>query len=338
MLEKSLRSLIFLFALAILFVCGCGEDTATCASGLELIDGVCVCPEGYREEGGTCVKDGMPFPFEDGDEDGGDVSVHPLLDGDEDESVDGDEDGGEAPETDTEAERADGDEDGTETDGDGAGTVTWIDIPEGSCSMGVSPDDDTFVEVERPAHVIELDAFRMTETEVTQAQFEAVMGFNPSTFDNSCPDCPVETVSRKDAQSFCQAVGGRLPSSAEWEYAARAGTTERYICGTSTACLSGLAWWNNAVTSPQAVGRLQENAWGLYDVLGNVFEWTLDCPHEGYQGAPGDGSVFEGGDCDKRVIRGGSYESNDFMLRVSNPAAFNESGTDQRVGFRCLQE
>ena len=152
--------------------------------------------------------------------------------------------------------------------------------------------------------------FEISKYEVTQELWAAVMGENPSHF-TGCGQCPVESVSWEDIQEFLgklNAGGGgyRLPTEAEWEYAARGGQQSRgykYAGGNNP---SSVAWYgeNNGNKTHQ-VGQKQANELGLYDMSGNVGEWVQDCSHDSYQGAPSDGRAWESGECGHRVLRGG---------------------------------
>ena len=134
---------------------------------------------------------------------------------------------------------------------------------------------------EQSAHRIEISqAFYLGKYEVTQAQWKDVMGKNPSGFKGD--NRPVEEVSWEDVQEFIrrlnareQGVTYRLPTEAEWEYAARAGSTTAYSFGDDTLQLGEYAWyWENADGTTHPVGQLKPNAWGLYDMHGNVWEWV----------------------------------------------------------------
>ena len=151
--------------------------------------------------------------------------------------------------------------------------------------------------------------FNLGKYEVTQAEWQGVMGTSPSRF-SGCGQCPVEQVSWDDAQEFIGSLNGRaggnryrLPTEAEWEYAARAGTTgDRY------GNLDAIAWYgDNSGGHTQPVGQKVPNAWGLHDMLGNVYEWVADWSGD-YPGGtvtdplrgPGSGSFY-------RVLRGGGW-------------------------------
>jgi formylglycine-generating enzyme required for sulfatase activity len=145
---------------------------------------------------------------------------------------------------------------------------------------------------------------------VTQAQWQAVMDNNPSHFKGE--NHPVENVLWKNAVEFCQRLSDktgktyRLPSEAEWEYACRAGTTTPFYFGETIT--TDLVNDKDKYSYASAVGRFPPNAFGLYDMHGNVWEWCADSWHENYEGAPADGSVWkEGGKKGYFVLRGGSW-------------------------------
>ena len=137
------------------------------------------------------------------------------------------------------------------------------------------------------------------------------------------------------------AGGYRLPSEAEWEYAARAGTTTARWWGEQVGvakanCHGCGSQWDNNLIAP--VGSFGPNPFGLFDVLGNVWEWTADCWNENYRGAPVDGSVWTAGDCAKRVMRGGSWSNIPVFVRSAARSRGDRSGGDfdysSYVGFR----
>jgi formylglycine-generating enzyme required for sulfatase activity len=205
-------------------------------------------------------------------------------------------------------------------------------IPTGSFLMG-SPSDaepDPFGDVkpvkiseynEKPQHLVNIQSFAIGKYEVTQEQWYSVMGNIPSS--NKGRTLPVENISWNDAQLFVQKLSQktgkkyRLPSEAEWEYAARGGSATAYPWGNSDAQLHVYAWFNAVANATNPVGLKKPNQFGLYDMLGNVWEWTQDCWNLSYSGAPIDGSAWVGGDCSRRVYRGGSYN---YFPRFSRPA------------------
>ena len=187
-------------------------------------------------------------------------------------------------------------------------TLEMVSLPAGQFLMG-SPD----YESEKPPHQVKLNSFAIGKYPVTQAQYEAVMGINPSEFKNN-PQNPVEQVSWNDAQAFCRKLSQitgktyRLPTEAEWEYACRAGTTTRYYFGDDASQLGDYAWYDgNSQDKTHPVGQKKPNAWGLYDMSGNVWEWCEDNWHSSYENAPRDGSAWLTNDNDYPILRGGSW-------------------------------
>jgi formylglycine-generating enzyme required for sulfatase activity len=177
---------------------------------------------------------------------------------------------------------------------------------------------------ETPRHSVTISqAFLMGKYEVTQGQWQAVMGTNPSNFRNCGSDCPVERVSWDDAQEFVKKLNARndgyeyrLPSEAEWEYACRAGTTTAFAYGdtlnSSQANFNGDYPYNSTkgqyLQKTVTVGSYRPNAWGLYDMHGNVWEWVQDISNSNYQGVRADGAANGNvGDSSYRVVRGGGW-------------------------------
>ena len=191
-------------------------------------------------------------------------------------------------------------------------------IPAGSFTMGSNENAN-----EQPVHRVNVPSFLIGKTEVTQGQWKAVMGSNPSTFSQCGDDCPVERISWNDAQEFAQRLSQktgrqyRLPSEAEWEYAARAGSNAKWSFGGNESQLGDYAWFSaNSQSKTQRVAQKRPNAFGLYDMHGNVWEWVQDCWHDNYTGAPTDGSAWTTG-CsgNDRVLRGGSWGVGPARLR-----------------------
>jgi len=182
---------------------------------------------------------------------------------------------------------------------------------------------------------------------VTQGQWKAVMGNNPSNFSNCGDACPVEQVSWNDAQEFIQKLNAktgkqyRLPNEAEWEYAAAAGTNTFYWWGNNSgenraACFNCGSRWDGRETAP--VGSFAANAFGLYDTAGNVLEWVADCRHESYQDAPADGDVWAGGDCSRHIARGGGFDSPVDNLRTQSRPYFAGGTRLNNLGLRVVRE
>jgi formylglycine-generating enzyme required for sulfatase activity len=186
-----------------------------------------------------------------------------------------------------------------------------VEIPPGSFVMGSERRQES-----TPAHKVTFaNPFALARTEITQGQWRAVMGGNPSYFASCGDNCPVEKVSWSDAQKFVRKLSEktgqayRLPSEAEWEYACRAGGSFAFCGSDDPDSIALNRAGHHGKTYP--VARKQANAFGLYDMSGNVWEWTEDCWHDNYTGAPGDGSAWiAGGSCSwSRVVRGGSWYS-----------------------------
>jgi formylglycine-generating enzyme required for sulfatase activity len=213
-------------------------------------------------------------------------------------------------------------------------------IPAGRFTMGASDAEDVYAE--RPAHEVEIKRFAISTHEVTAGEFARFAGRQAGN-----GRLPAAFVSWNQALAYTRWLSAqtgkryRLPSEAEWEYAARAGTTTPYWWGRQLgennahcfACESGLD-----PRKTTQVGRFKPNAFGLYDTAGNVEEWVHDCFHASYQGAPNDGSVFEGGDCPNRVARGGAFSSGPQGLRVTARNKFPQSSANDGLGFRVVRE
>jgi len=216
--------------------------------------------------------------------------------------------------------------------------IEFVNIPAGSFMMGGGDWDDR-----KPIHRVNVKAFRMSKYPITQKQYLAVMGDNPSKFKGD-ENCPVESVSWKMAVEFCQKLSQRtgqkvrLPSEAEWEYACRAGSTGKYCFGDDESKLGSYAWYNeNSEVKTHPVGKKSSNAWGLHDMHGNVWEWCEDIYHENYQGAPSDGTAWiNGGDRDVKVLRGGSWGLNAGHCRSVNRYWCNARYQFNDFGFRLL--
>ncbi len=208
----------------------------------------------------------------------------------------------------------------------GGAQLEMVAIPGGAFTMGSPASEANRSDDEGPQHQVTVRGFYMGKYEVTQAQYQAIMGTNPAKFQGN--DLPVEQVSWNDAVEFCKKLSAktgreyRLPTEAEWEYAARAGTTTPFAFG-ETVTPEIVNYNGNAPYGSAAKGTYREkttpvgstgaaNGFGLFDMHGNVYEWCLDYWHESYGGlvssAPTDGSAWlSGGDSTKRVVRGGSW-------------------------------
>jgi len=205
-------------------------------------------------------------------------------------------------------------------------------IPPGSFQMGESGDIHT---------VTISQGFYLGSTEVTQTQWVSVMFNNPSSF-NNCDNCPVENVSWEDVQAFIKKLNDRgdgkyrLPTEAEWEYAARAGSTTKYSFGDGEGSLGSYAWYDaNSGSRTHDVATKQPNAWGLYDMHGNVWEWVQDWYGDYPNGAvTNPRGATTGSD---RVFRGGSWGSSAMILRSAGRSADAPLVRDQFLGFRLVR-
>ena len=214
-------------------------------------------------------------------------------------------------------------------------------IPAGSFVMGSERNAD-----ENPPHTVYIRSFLMGRTEVTRKQWLDVMGSNPSRFAACGPECPVENVSWNEVQQFISTLNQRtgqkyrLPSEAEWEYAGRAGATTEWSFGNDESNLGNYAWFDrNSGRKTQAVGQKLPNAFGLYDMHGNVWEWTQDCWHDNYIGAPTDGSAWTAGcTTDYRLLRGGSWSGDPAVLRSANRGRYIPDFRSSSDGFRLAHD
>lgn len=215
-------------------------------------------------------------------------------------------------------------------------TLEFVGIAAGSFLMGSNDHDG-----EKPVNRVTITKdFELGKYEVTQAQWAAVMASNPSNFKTCGGSCPVEQVSWEDVQQFLAKLNARkdgytyrLPTEAEWEFAARAGTTGDYAGN-----LNDMAWYDqNSNSTTHAVGQKRPNAWGLYDMHGNVWEWVSDWHADSYPTSstvtdptgPSSG-VF-------RVFRGGSWLVDAVGCRSASRFAGSRGGRLNALGLRLLR-
>jgi formylglycine-generating enzyme required for sulfatase activity len=212
-------------------------------------------------------------------------------------------------------------------------------IPAGEFIMGSNEYDS-----EKPEHEVTISKpFYLGVYPVTQQEWNTVMKKNPSRFKGE--HLPIESVSWNDVQEFIKQLNQkegsnkyRLPSEAEWEYAARAGTNTRYSYGDDESKLGDYAWYDeNSDSKTHPVGQKKPNPWGLYDMHGNVWEWVQDKWHDNYNGAPTDGSSWEGGDGSDRVVRGGAWYAGAGSCRSANRVSLDPGGRSSYLGFRLLR-
>jgi formylglycine-generating enzyme required for sulfatase activity len=225
---------------------------------------------------------------------------------------------------------------------DGKGLVTqrmrWI--KPGEFMMGSPASEDDRDDTEDQVKVTLSKGFWMGKTEVTQAQWQAVMGENPSNFKGT--NLPVESVSLNHAQEFLQKIDPvlaatdgwktMLPTEAQWEYAARAGESVRY---SGSNFIDEVAWYGgNSGSKTNPVGMKKANAWGLHEMSGNVWEWCSDW----YGGKLAGGFDPLGASMGAvRVFRGGSWSGNADYCRVAHRNAYHPTSSVSIIGFRVVR-
>ena len=217
-------------------------------------------------------------------------------------------------------------------------------IPAGKFIMGSK--DDPFADPppskeEMPQREVSIKSFALGRFEVTQEQWYSIMGTMPSQFKGR--SLPVENISWNQAQEYIERLRiktgkkYRLPTEAEWEYSARAGRTGYFSFDNDVSQLEQFSWFNkNSRESTWPVGTKKPNDFGIFDMQGNVWEWTQDCWTAGYHGAPINGAARLDGDCFLRSIRGGSWFSLAAGLRVN----YREKGISPKgdTGFRVARD
>jgi formylglycine-generating enzyme required for sulfatase activity len=222
--------------------------------------------------------------------------------------------------------------------------MKFVFIPAGKFVMGSPPDEPGRDDDERQHEANISKPFYMQTTELTQGQWKRVMEDNPSSFKDCGNDCPVEKVSWNDAQQFIEKLNQmegknkyRLPTEAEWEYACRAGSETAYSFGAEVDKLGKYAWYSDSSggeTKP--VGKKLPNAWGLYDMHGNVWEWVQDWYGDYPSNSVADPKGPDRGE--SRVLRGGSWLN---YARLTRSASRYGYGPDVRlnlIGFRVARD
>lgn len=220
-------------------------------------------------------------------------------------------------------------------------------VPAGRFMMGSPVSEPDRDKDEGPQHLVDIAKVAIGQFEVTQGQWRALMGRNPSYFSGflngwlkGCWDhCPVEQVSWEDAQVYVEKLSAktgqtyRLPSEAEWEYAARAGTVTAYAFGSTIHAAQA-----NFGSKTTPVGHHGANAYGLSDMHGNVWEWVQDCWHDSYHGAPSDSRAWVTACSDtRRVVRGGAWFNPPRNLRSALRNPYSPQTRDQLTGLRVAR-
>jgi formylglycine-generating enzyme required for sulfatase activity len=246
-------------------------------------------------------------------------------------------------------------------------TIEMVAIPGGTFMMGSPEDELERIENESPQHQVTVPSFSMAKYEVTQAQWKAVAALpqverelkpDPSSFKGD--ELPVENIFWDDAVEFCKRLSKatgkeyRLPSESEWEYACRAGTTTPFYFGETittelvnyrgTDLDIGKVYPGNYANGPKGefrkkttpVGSFPPNAFGLYDLYGNAWEWCADTYQESYSGAPRDGSAWILENSGSYVLRGGSWSGLPFICRSASRGGDAPDLDNGHFGFRCI--
>lgn len=239
--------------------------------------------------------------------------------------------------------------------------MEFIAIPAGRFLMGASKQVTGAYDAEKPQHAVAISKpFSLGKYEVTQAQWEAVMGSNPYTLDRSNPYYNVPgmkeritrpthpaTVSWLDAQEFIKRLNAkeghnryRLPTEAEWEYAARAGTTTAYSFGDNIRDLSRYAWHGEdfAKGGTHPVGQKLPNPWGLYDVHGNAWEWMQDFYSESYYAKSPAADPKGPASGRQHVVRGGSWHVTADSWRSTTRKGYPPDYRGISIGFRLVMQ
>ena len=244
------------------------------------------------------------------------------------------------------------------------GPVEMVILKGGCFSMG----NDKGSPLERPAHEVCVSSFTMDKYEVTQKDFQAKMDGNPSLFPGA--NLPADSVTWMEATKYCQKSGKRLPTEAEWEYAARGDTTSKFywgeqiesgkanFCDRECALNVRFPEISDGFKNTAPIGSFSPNSFGLYDMAGNVSEWVFDSYYEGYyiisprenprgallqvsqkprEGEP-DSLFLAERSASRKVVRGGAWETTAFMLRPSSRKVFYPGYRIEGVGFRCAAD
>lgn len=224
-----------------------------------------------------------------------------------------------------------------------------VKLPAGTFTMGSGSISVNFDE--RPERQVRMPGFAMSRYEVTFAEYDrfvaATGASRPGDQGWGRDKRPVINVSLDDAQNYADWLAREtgkkyhLPSETQWEYAARAGTTSDYWWGAKIGKNNANCWscgstWDRTQTAE--VGRFAANPWGLYDTSGNVLEWTADCYHKNYTGAPSDHRSWSEADCESYVVRGGSYSNPPDHLRSAKRTAMMAKTRQDNLGFRLVVE
>jgi formylglycine-generating enzyme required for sulfatase activity len=211
---------------------------------------------------------------------------------------------------------------------------SYVWIPPGRFLMGCSAGDPACEDDEKPVRTMPMErGFWLARTEVTERRFRTPVARDHGDEAPAGDRLPATGLSWAAAKSYCQAIGGRLPTEAEWEYAARAGTSTRYYDS-----LQAIAWFSaNSDGGPRPVGEKAPNAYGLHDMLGNVSEWVLDRYYNAYDETSDPADVEEPlAPNASGVARGGSWVSDEDGVRVSRRLEMPPDAEEPHIGVRCV--
>jgi formylglycine-generating enzyme required for sulfatase activity len=215
-------------------------------------------------------------------------------------------------------------------------TYGWI--PSGTFTMGCSAGDSQCSDDEKPAHPVDIEkGFWLDRTETTIGAYQKFAARRKIQAPKGDANLPATGVTWAEAKTYCAAVGGRLPSEAEWEYAARGGNAGAYY-----GVVPAIAWYaDNSDGMPHAVGGKKPNAYGLYDMLGNVSEWVLDRYYNKYDiASPATGTAIDQplASNSTAVARGGFWDAEAAAIRVSHRGQYEHDEAEPVVGFRCAND
>ena len=215
--------------------------------------------------------------------------------------------------------------------------IKFIPIQGGDFMMGGPVGEKGREATEGPQHTVHVSDFHMACFEVTQEQYLEIMGENPS--DVIGENCPVDGVTWEDAQEFIKKLNCindtsyRLPTEAEWEYACRANTKTRFSFGDNIT-IEQVNFGSKISCQNSPVGIHPPNAFGLYDMHGNVFEWCEDTWHDNYEGAPMNGSAWVDNSSEHKVYRGGAWNASAHFVRSAFRYHRPKTASYYNIGFR----
>ncbi len=234
--------------------------------------------------------------------------------------------------------------------------IKMVEISGGSFVMG-NGDPAYTGTIELPRHSVSVDSFLIGESKISAAQFKKCVdaGACSQTTDDGKAnqtlgvegkeDHPINWLTWNDTQKFINWMNAntdetyRLCTEAEWEYAARAGTDTIYQCGDSVTCLDSMSWYkDNSQNTTQSLKSKQPNTWGVYDMIGNVYEYVQDAGHEDYTGAPTDGSAWESNGNGERMFRGAYFGNSDIWLKVARRKYRLPDDANYFMGFRVCSD